>query len=51
SEELRPEQTDHHSSYTHEPLPPKPKQSPLWLLNNEILEQQQQQQQTFTETK
>ncbi|CAM2713636.1 unnamed protein product [Rotaria socialis] len=49
SEELRPEQTDHHSSYTHEPLPPKPKQSPLWLLNNEILEQQQQQ--TFTETK
>ncbi|CAF5163081.1 unnamed protein product, partial [Rotaria magnacalcarata] len=47
SEELRQEQTDHHSSYTHESLPPKPKQPPLWLLNNEILEQQQ----TFTETK
>ncbi|CAF3826870.1 unnamed protein product [Rotaria sordida] len=36
--------------HTNETLPTKPKQTPLWLLNNEILEQQQQQQ-AFTETK
>ncbi|CAF1299404.1 unnamed protein product [Adineta ricciae] len=48
----RQEQVPRKSSFVNEPIASKAKPTPLWLLNNEILEQQkQQQQQAFTETR
>ncbi|CAF1394768.1 unnamed protein product [Rotaria sp. Silwood1] len=41
------EQSYRQYSHANETLPSKPKQTPLWLLNNEILEQQQ----AFTDTR
>lgn len=50
---LPPSSPSPQSYYTYTPAMEtiKSKETPLWLLNNEILEQQQKQQQAFTETK